>query len=185
MAEDKTPIVPTPGDDQQGGDKGGNGEPEDNKDAKGDPKSFTQEDLDRIASKTRDEEKRKAEKLIEDAVKKATEDADRRNKLTEEERAKELELTKAKEFEEREKGITLRENRATAIEKLSELQLPVKMVDHLVDINLELQEKKIADFQSAYTESVKAGIAEALKGTPPKATDNTNSKESGKLPTQF
>lgn len=135
------------------------------------PKTFSAEEhqaeLDRIASKTREEERKKAEKAIADAVAKATEEAERRAKLSEEERAKELQAKQQKEFEERERSVTLRENRAAAIEKFAELKLPTKLVDFVIDTDTAAQEGKITSLNEAFNQAVKDGVAEALKGKAP------------------
>lgn len=193
MDDDKnTPTGDDAKNQNNGGNDGGknNDEPKNNDDKSGndgESNTFTQEDLDRIAAKTREEEKKKAQKMVDQAVQKATEEAERRAKLSEEERAKELEEKRKQEFAEREKNVTLRENRAGAIEKFSELNLPVKMVDFVVDLDPESQETRIADFKEAYDAAVKEGVAEALKGKAPKDMNSNSSNNSGveQAPTQF
>ena len=144
---------------------GGNGAPNT-------PKTYTAEEhqaeLDRVAAKTRDQAKKQSEKAIADAVKQATEEQQRLAKLSEEDKTKELQLKAQKDFEEREKTVTLRENRAIAIEKFSELKLPVKLVDFVIDLDPETQVTKTDALHEAYTLAVKDGIAEAMAGKAPR-----------------
>lgn len=139
-----------------------------------------QAELDRIAAKTREEERKKADKATADAVAKALEEERRQAKLSEEEREKELQAKRQKEYEEREKNVTIRENKAAAIEKFAELKLPLKLVPFVVDVNLDVQNEKTSALQEAYNEAVKQGIAEATKGNPPKDVNAGNSQTNSK-----
>ena len=136
-----------------------------------DGKTFTEEEhqaeLDRVAAKTRSEGDKKAEKAAAEAVEKALAEERRLAGLKAEEREKELLDKQKRDAEAREANITLRENRATAVEKLAELKLSPKMADFLVDIDIEKQDKNIAAFAEAYAQSVKEGVAEVTKGKTP------------------
>ena len=153
-------------------------------------KTFTEEqhqaELDRVAAKTREEEKKKSQKAIDDAVKKATEEAQRLQKRSEVEREKELQDKKNKEFEDREKNVTLRENKAIAIEKLSELKLPTKLVDFVIDLDPETQDSKITNLHEAFNAAVAEGVAATVKGNaPPDPTKSGNSNDKAVEPTNF
>lgn len=132
------------------------------------PKSYTQDDLNRIAAKTREEERQKAEKLTQDAIKKALEDERRQAKLSEEERNKELLEKQRTESEAREREITIRENRADAKEQFAELKLPMKLVEFVVDSDKEAMTEKINNFKSSWEEALKEAVQTQLKGETPK-----------------
>lgn len=153
----------------------------DGKDGEG-KTTFTQEDLNRIAAKTRDEEKAKTDKAIADAVKTALEEEKRQAKLSEEQREAELRQKRDKEVEERDRNITLRENRITAVEKLVEKKLSPKLADLIVDLDLEKQETKLTQLTEAFSESVAAGVAEATKGKPPIDPKGGNSNNATGVP---
>lgn len=135
---------------------------------KGTPKTFTQEDLDRIAAKTREEEKKKAEKALEAAKAAAREEALAEAKLSEEERAKKDREKKEKEDAERELNITLRENKADAKEKFAELKLPMSLVEFVVGADKEAMTAKITSLKEAWDAAIKEEVATQLKGNPPK-----------------
>jgi len=176
--EKETPPKGTPPE----GNEGGNG----GKEGEGNPKNLTPEEhqaeLDRVAAKTRAEVEKKGEKTTKDAVKKALEEERRQAKLSEEEKEKELGAKKEKEFKERENKVTLRENRSAAIEKFTELGLsPNKeVVDVFVGLDIEKQEAAITSFVELHNKSVKDGVAEAMKGDPPKDPNTNGSPPKGK-----
>lgn len=162
--ENKTPEAGTPNGDPVKGGQGGEGEGK-----QPETKTFTQEDLDKTVEARLAREREKQEKAIEDRLKKERADWERQAKLSEEEKQKELQEKQKLEFQERERSITLRENRASAVEKLNELKIPTskELVDVFVQEDLEKQEAAITAFHGIYTQAVKDGVAEALKGKAP------------------
>lgn len=174
MSEQTPPAggTPTPNPDPQGKENGGNG------DGKGTnpnptPKTFTEDEhqaeLNRIAAKTREEEKAKYEKAVLDATRKATEEAERRAKLSEEERAKELQAEKEKEINAAKRDITIRENAIEARDKLEELGVSTKFAKFFVSEDKDSMMTNITEFHALYMADVKAGVEKATAGgkTPP------------------
>lgn len=143
-------------------------------------KSFTQEDMDKLASKVRAEEKAKTDKAIEERVKAAMAEYDRQAKLTQEEREKEARAKQEKELAERESKITLRERKLEAASQLSEKGVPTEFVDYVVDIDASKMKDRIDNFAKAYTKAVEKGVTDKLKGTPPKDFGNSNHNDDKK-----
>jgi len=133
-----------------------------------DSKSFNQEDMDKLASKVRAEEKAKSEKAIKDAVANAMAEYDRQAKLTQEEKDKEAKAKREKELADRESQITMRERKLEAATALSEKGVPTEFVDYVVDVDAEKQSIKIDKFAKEYAKAVEKGVTDKLKGTPPK-----------------
>lgn len=148
------------------------------------PKSFTQEDLDRIAAKTRKEEKEKADKALADAVAKAKEEGERLAKLDEETRNKELRQKEQAEFEAKQKELDLRAARYDGIDKLTELKLPTKFIDVLINPDKEKMMENIENFAKEWASALDEAKKEALKGKTPPAPNGGNSK-AGQIVTVF
>lgn len=162
--------TPTNGDTPKPGNEGGQG-------GKGEePKTFTQEDLDRVLQDRLAKEQERFEKKLSEKIKAERDDWERQARLSEDEKAKELLEKQQKEFAERERNVTVRENRASAIEKFAELELPIGLVDFVVDTDIEQQSKKTEALKEAYNKAVEQGIANKLKGNAPKDINQGNSK---------
>ena len=143
-------------------------------------RSFTQEDMDKLASKVRAEEKAKTDKAIEERVKEAMAEYDRQAKLTQEERDKEARSKREKELAERENKITLRERKLEAASQLSEKGVPTEFVDYVVDMDAEKMKDKIDSFSKSYAKAVEKGVTDKLKGTPPKDFGNDDQNQNKK-----
>ena len=130
-------------------------------------KTFTQADMDNLAGKIRSEEKAKHEQAIKDAVTGAIAEYERQAKLTEEQRENEAKTIREAKLKEREEKITLRENRVLAQEKLAKNNIPIDLVEFVVDLDLSKMEDKINTLAKTYNKSVETGVTDKLKGTPP------------------
>lgn len=137
-------------------------------------KTFSQADMDNLAGKIRGEEKRKTEQAIKDAVAQAIAEERRQAKLTAEERENEAKARRDKELQERENTITLRERRLTAQELLSQKNIPIDLVDFVVDLDETKTKENIERLAKIYNQSVENGVTDKLKGTPPPDFSNTN-----------
>lgn len=131
-------------------------------------KTFTQSDMDSLASKVRAEEKAKRETLINDAVTSAIAEYERKAKLTEEEREKEIRTQREKEISDREKNITMRERKIEALELLAQKGLSKDLVDFVVDLDNEKMLSKVDTLAKTYNKSVESTVQEKLKGQAPK-----------------
>ena len=145
-----------------------------NEETKAGDKKFSQTDMDNLAGKIRGEEKAKNEQAIKEAVNSAIAEYERKAKLTEEEREKEAKSKREAELKEREDSITLRERRLEAQELLNAKNIPVDLVDFVVDLDPEKVKENIEKLAKTYNKSVETGITDKLKGTPPKDFSNSN-----------
>ena len=137
-------------------------------------KVFSQADLDNLASKVRGEEKAKSEQAIKDAVAQAIAEERRQAQLTADEREKETKAKRDAELKAREDAITLRERRLMAQEMLSQKNIPIDLVDFVVDLDESKTKDNIEKLAKTYNKSVENGVTDKLKGTPPPDFSNTN-----------
>jgi hypothetical protein len=165
--EEETPTKPnTDGGEQTGG------EGEDT------PETFTQEDLDRIASKVRAEERAKKEKELAEAKEKAEADAIRRSKLSAEEREKELREQQEKEHSEKERELTLRENRLEGRAMLRDLKMPEDFVDFILNEDIEKQNESIEKIHQVWTAKIAEEVKKQIKGEAPKDPSSGDGEDS-------
>lgn len=143
-------------------------------------KTFTQADMDNLAGKIRGEEKAKNDQAIKDAVAQAIAEERRQAKLTEEEREKEAKTKYETELKAREDQITMRENKVKAQELLASKNIPIDLVDFVVDLDATKMEEKIEILAKTYNKSVETGVTDKLKGNPPKDFSNNNGDDKPK-----
>ena len=150
-------------------------------------KSFTQADMDNLAGKIRGEEKAKNEQAIKEAVALAIAEERRQAQLTADERESEAKAKREKELKEREDAITLRERRLTAQELLSQKNIPIDLVDFVVDLDENKTKENIEKLAKTYNKSVENGVTDKLKGTPPTdfSNNNTNTDKPKKVMSAF
>ena len=150
-------------------------------------KTFSQADLDNLAGKIRGEEKAKSEQAIKDAVAQAIAEERRQAQLTVDEREKEAKARREAELKAREDAITLRERRLTAQELLSQKNIPIDLVDFVVDLDESKTKENIDKLAKTYNKSVENGVTDKLKGTPPTdfSNTNTNTDKSKKIMSAF
>ncbi len=130
-------------------------------------KTFTQDEVNALVSKRIGEINAKNEERNKQAIADALADYDRKAKMTEEERLSEARKQKDNELAEKERSITLRENRADAIEQLAELNIDTKLVDFVVDIDPEKTAANVKALGKAFNEAVEKGVKEKLAGKTP------------------
>ena len=143
-------------------------------------KTFSQADMDNLAGKIRGEEKAKTEQAIKDAVTQAIAEERRQAQLTAEEREKEAKAKQDADLKAREDAITLRERRLTAQELLSQKNIPIDLVDFVVDLDESKTKDNIEKLAKTYNKSVENGVTDKLKGTPPTDFSNTNNTDKPK-----
>ena len=137
-------------------------------------KTFSQADMDNLAGKIRNEEKTKSEQAIKDAVAQAIAEERRQAQLTADERESEAKQKREAELKAREDNITLRERRLMAQEMLSQKNIPIDLVDFVVDLDESKTKENIDKLAKTYNKSVENGVTDKLKGTPPTDFSNTN-----------
>ena len=148
-------------------------------------KTFSQIDMDNLAGKIRNEEKAKNEQAIKDAVAQAIAEERRQAQLTADERESEAKQKREAELKAREDGITLRERRLMAQEMLSQKNIPIDLVDFVVDLDESKTKENIEKLAKTYNKSVENGVTDKLKGTPPTDFSNTNTDKSKKVSSAF
>lgn len=137
-------------------------------------KTFSQADMDNLAGKIRNEEKAKNEQAIKDAVSRAIAEERRQAQLTADERENEAKQKREAELKAREDDITLRERRLMAQEMLNQKNIPIDLVDFVVDLDESKTKENIDKLAKTYNKSVENGVTDKLKGTPPTDFSNTN-----------
>ena len=137
-------------------------------------KTFTQADMNELAGKVRGEERRKNEQAIKEAVAQAIAEERRQAQLTAEQREAEAKQRRDAELKAREDAITLRERRITAQELLAQKNIPIDLVDFVVDLDETKTKENIERLAKTYNKSVETGVTDKLKGTPPTDFSNTN-----------
>lgn len=137
-------------------------------------KTFSQADMDALAGKIRGEEKTKHEQAIKDAVAQAIAEERRQAQLTAEQRESEAKQKYEADMKAREDSITLRERRLFAQEMLSQKNIPIDLVDFVVDLDETKTKENIEKLAKTYNKSVENGVTDKLKGTPPTDFSNNN-----------
>ena len=145
-------------------------------------KTFTQDEVNALIQKRVGEINTKNEERNKAAIQEALADYDRKAKMTEEERLSEARKQKDNELAEKERSITLRENRADAIEQLAELNIDTKLVDFVVDIDKDKTVANVKALDKAFKDAVAKGVEAKLKGKTPTDFgdgDKTTGKDKG------
>ena len=137
-------------------------------------KSFTQADMDNLAGKIRSEEKAKSEQAIKDAIAQAIAEERRQAQLTADQRESEAKQKREADLQARENDIKLREMRLNALEMLNQKNIPIDLVDFVVDLDESKTKENIDKLAKTYNKSVENGVTDKLKGTPPTDFSNTN-----------
>ena len=150
-------------------------------------KTFSQADMDNLAGKIRNEEKTKSEQAIKEAVAMAIAEERRQAQLTADERESEAKQKREAELKAREDNITLRERRLMAQEMLSQKNIPIDLVDFVVDLDESKTKENIDKLAKTYNKSVENGVTDKLKSTPPTdfSNTNTNTDKSKKVMSAF
>lgn len=130
-------------------------------------KTFSQEEVNALIQKRIGEVQSKNDEANKKAIAEAISEYERKAKLTEEERLNEARKAKDDELAQKERSITLRENRADGIEKLAELNIDTKMVDFVVDIDKDKMMDNITKLNKAFNEAVSKAVEAKLAGKTP------------------
>lgn len=151
---------------------------ENDKDDKGtqgteEPKTFNQEELDKIVSTRLAKEQSKLEKKLEEERKQIKSEAERLAQLSAEDKEKELREQQEKELNTKKRELVLRENRLDGREKLSELKMPAEFIDFVLDEDKDSQDEKIDKMHKAWTTAVADEVKKQTKGEAPKDPSST------------
>jgi hypothetical protein len=130
-------------------------------------KTFTQDEVNALIQKRVNDINAKNDERNKQAIQEALADYDRKQKMTEEERLSEARKQKDDELAEKERSITLRENRADAVEMLAQRNIDTKLVDFVVDIDADKTAENVKALEKAFNEAVSKGVEAKLAGRTP------------------
>lgn len=141
-----------------------------------DSKTFTQDDVNRLISKTIAKERSKWEKDFQAKLDEAKTEAEKLAKMNAEQKAEYERKKQEEELKQREAEITRRELRATALETLAEKGMPKELADILNYTDADSTNKSIEAVEKAFRAAVEAGVNERLKGggAPNKGSGNSS-----------
>lgn len=144
-------------------------------------KTFTQDEVNSLIQKRIGEIQSKNDEANKKAIADAISEYERKAKMTEEERLSEARKQKDDELAQKERSITLRENRADAIEMLAEQNIDTKLVDFVVDIDNGKTAENVKALTKAFNEAVAKGVEAKLAGkTPTDFGDGKTTVDNGK-----
>ena len=156
----------------------------DNNAGQNNSKTFTQEDMDKLAGKVRAEEKAKSDTAIKQAVELAMAEYDRQAKLTQEQKEAEARTKREKEIADREKAVTMRERKLDAQSEPLKRNMPIELAEFIVDLDENKMKENIEALSKAYNKAVENGINEKIKGKAPVDFSSTNAQGNAKKPVQ-
>lgn len=132
-----------------------------------DPKNRAE--FDRRVSKSLETAKGKWETEKNTAIENAKLEAEKLAQMTAEQKAEHERQKFAKQLEDREKAVTIRELKAEALSILAGKGMPSSLADVLDYTDAEKCKASIEAVETAFQQSVEASVNEKLKGKPPKA----------------
>lgn len=153
-------------------DSNGEGETDENQNSEGEDKSFDdilkdkkyQSEFDKRVAKALETAKGKWETDYQAKVEEAKTEAEKLAKMNADQKAKYAEEKRLAELEKREKDITTRELRATALETFAEKNMPKELVDILNYESAETCNKSIEAVEKAFQTAVERAVNEKLRG---------------------
>lgn len=131
-------------------------------------KQFTQEELDKIVSERLERDRKKQQSIFEKKLDEKLAEQERLSKLSQEEKEKQLTEKAKRDLEDKQKELTIRENKLSGKEKLTELNIPVEFIDFVLSEDLEKMTENIEIFSKKWNEAVNAAVADKLKGDAPR-----------------
>lgn len=140
-------------------------------------KLFSQEDVDNVVRKRLAEQKTKYDAQVQDLIRQGIADYDRKQKLTAEERVSEENQKREQELDEKERQITLRENRASAIEVLANKGIDTSLVDFIVDLDQDKMSDNIKTLEKSFNKAVEEAVKQRLAGKAPTDFGNGTQKQ--------
>ena len=121
-------------------------------------KMFTQEELNAVISKRLKEEAERQAKIMEEKIAEARLEAERLAKMSAEEIERELTEKQKQELLKKEKEVAIKSNKILAYEKLAELGISTRLVDHVVDEDADVMLKKIELLAESWKEAVESAV---------------------------
>lgn len=160
-------------------DKKGNNDGEGSDVNGSEPKTFTQEDVDKVISERLAREAKKFDKKMEETLKKEREEAQRLAELSADEKEKELKEKEKKEFESKRHELQLKENRLEGRIKLQDLGLSESLIELVISEDLDSMLENIDTLNDVVNEMAEAKYKAKLKGDTPKDPSSDSSDDDG------
>lgn len=151
----------------------------------GEPKTYTQSELDSLmdkhTAKVLEKQKAEFEKQLVDAVQKGKTEGEKIATMSAKEKAEEEAKQRNAVLEEREKELNQRELTVNVSNLLKERQLPVDLADSLVSLDNADEISKVVDnLQQAIQQGINDGVKERLRQDSPKNSATSISGDIGK-----
>ena len=164
-----------PGNEANTGDGQEDQNTQDNDESNQEPKTFTQEDVDRIVQGRIAKERKSWEKHLEDQ----RTEAQKLENMSEKEKKEYQERKRAKELDDREAAITRRELTAVAKEQLNAAGVPADMADFIDYTDADSVNESVKKLSKAFKGAVQQSVDDRLKGKAPldKAKNNVLTAE--------
>lgn len=163
---------------EQGGQQGEGGG-----DTNTEPRTYTQDELDKLLQAESDRRVTSAREKFEKEFKEKLEteklEAERLSKLTADEKEKELLKKQKAELEEKEKAIKYRELQLDTVNALADEKLPVGFANFLIKGDAETTNENIKKFKEEWQTAIAAAVDEKIKGTSPRNNGGTNAAGTG------
>lgn len=169
----------TKGNNEHAGAENGGGDPKSAEGTEPQPKTFTQEEVDkiiadRLARQAKQSEKKFTQKEVDDLISEKLSEAEKLAKMNAEQKAKYEQEKHEKELADREAALTKRELTATAKEVLTEKGLPAELADIVDTTSAENCTASIEAIEKAFSAAVQKAVNDRLKSGPPPKTGNAN-----------
>ena len=177
-AEGTTATETTGKTNEHAGAENGGGDPKSAEGTEPQPKTFTQEEVDkiiadRLARQAKQSEKKFTQKEVDDLISEKLSEAEKLAKMNAEQKAKYEQEKHEKELADREAALTKRELTATAKEVFTEKGLPAELADIVDTTSAENCTASIETIEKAFSAAVQKAVNDRLKSNPPK-TGNAN-----------
>jgi hypothetical protein len=148
-------------------------------------KTFSQEELNQIVGKTREEVREQVKqdlsKEFEKKLQKEREEAERMAKLSAEEKEREIAERTKRENSEKERELSLRENKLKLKDLFVENGIDTEMVEIIATEDEEESFANAKKVIETYTKDVEKGVKEKLKNSPPKAINPSKNSEAKEM----
>lgn len=129
-------------------------------------KTFTQAEVNEIIGSKLKKIDKKNEELIKQIISRERTEAERLAKMTAEEKEKELIQRYKADIETKERALKIREAKLEATFLLNEKNIPIDLVDFVIDPDIENMKNNIEKLEKTYKKAIEKGINEKLKGKP-------------------
>lgn len=144
-------------------------------------KTFTQDQVNDLIGKTRQE----VREQLKEEVEKARKEGEELAKLTAEEREQELNRKHQEENKEWERTLAKRENRLEVYDRFAKADVDIDLIDFVIDEDKEKTLTKAEDFIEKFQKSVQQAVENKLKGKAPKDVSDNSKATTQKVVTSF